>query len=184
LTDRPAGKVKRAALRREAVGDADLTVGPRAQTPAVNLGHLPRLTGYLLRRAQLAVFQDFLRSYAELDIRPGQYAVLTVIEQNPGLKQSQVSVALDIKRANLVALLDSLESRGLAKRVPVASDRRSYALFLTEAGTRLMEKLREINDAHERRVTARIGPGGQAQLLKLLDEVISAVGTPPGDDDA
>jgi DNA-binding MarR family transcriptional regulator len=150
---------------------------------AIDLGRLPQVVGYMLRRAQLAAFQDFLRSYAEAGIRPAQYAVLTVIERNPGLRQSQVSTALGIKRANLVALLDSLESRGLAKRVPVATDRRSYALHLTETGAALMAKLAEINAAHEKRVTAKIGENGRRELLKLLHGVVEAVGPATTDDD-
>jgi DNA-binding MarR family transcriptional regulator len=102
--------------------------------------------------------------------------VLTVIERNPGLRQSQVSAALGIKRANLVALLDSLENRGLAKRTPVATDRRSYALHLTDAGAALMQKLAEINAAHERRVTGKIGEPGRRELLRLLHGIVDAVG--------
>jgi DNA-binding MarR family transcriptional regulator len=163
-------KPKRSARRPEA-NDAS------ADAPAsIDLGALPHVVGYMLRRAQLAVFQDFLRSYAEVDIRPAQYAVLTVIERNPGLRQSQVSAALGIKRANLVALLDSLENRGLAKRTPVATDRRSYALHLTDAGAALMQKLAEINAAHERRVTGKIGEPGRRELLRLLHGIVDAVG--------
>ena len=54
---------------------------------AIDLGRLPQIVGYMLRRAQLAAFHDFMRGYAEADIRPAQYAVLTVIERNPGLRQ-------------------------------------------------------------------------------------------------
>jgi DNA-binding MarR family transcriptional regulator len=165
-------KTKRTPRRAEANGDV-----------AIDLGRLPQVVGYMLRRAQLAAFQDFLRSYAEAEIRPAQYAVLTVIEQNPGLRQSQVSTALGIKRANLVALLDSLENRGLAKRVPVTTDRRSYALHLTEAGVALMVRLAEINAAHERRVTAKIGENGRRELLRLLHGVVDAVGPTHSDED-
>lgn len=174
----PSIKTKR-ALRRTDEND----IAERAADAAIDLGALPNVVGYMLRRAQLAAFQDFLRGYAEVDIRPAQYAVLTVIERNPGLRQSQVSAALGIKRANLVALLDSLELRGLAKRVPVASDRRSYALHLTEEGATLMRKLAEINAAHERRVTGRIGETGRRELLRLLHGIVDAVGSPADDED-
>lgn len=151
--------------------------------PDIDLGPLPNLAGYMLRRAQLAVFQDFWRNFAELDIRPAQYAVLIVIERNPGLRQSQISSALNIKRANLVALLDSLEGRGLAKRVPVVSDRRSYALHLTEQGTALMQKLAEVSAVHEARVGAIIGESGRKELLRLLQGVTDAVGSPTAEDE-
>ncbi len=143
---------------------------------SLNLGELPLLSGYMLRRAQFAAFNDFLRFFDDLGVRPVQYAVLTVIDQNPGLKQSQVSEALGIKRANLVAILDALERRGLARREAVATDRRSYALHLTDKGSDLMDELRKRSEDHERRLAAVIGEDGRRQLLKLLHGVIEAVG--------
>lgn len=149
----------------------------------VSLGPLPGLIGYVMRRAQLAVFQDFMRGFASVDIRPAQYAVLIVIEQNPGLKQSQISTALGIKRANLVPLIDALEERGLATRKSSAGDRRSYALHLTSKGASLMSHLHALRDAHEARVISRIGPGGKAELLRLLGLVFDATATGGGEDD-
>ena len=142
----------------------------------LDLGELPLLSGYMLRRAQFAAFNDFLRYFEDLGVRPVQYAVLTVIDRNPGLKQSQVSEALGIKRANLVAILDALERRGLARREAVATDRRSYALRLTDKGTALMKDLRARSQEHEKRLAATIGEDGRQQLLKLLHGVIEAVG--------
>jgi len=142
----------------------------------LDLGELPLLSGYMLRRAQFAAFNDFLRFFEDLDVRPVQYAVLTVIDRNPGLKQSQVSEALGIKRANLVAILDALERRQLARREAVATDRRSYALRLTDKGSALMKELRARSEAHEKRLASTIGESGRQQLLKLLHGVIEAVG--------
>jgi DNA-binding MarR family transcriptional regulator len=142
----------------------------------LDLGELPLLSGYMLRRAQFAAFNDFLRFFDDLGVRPVQYAVLTVIDRNPGLKQSQVSEALGIKRANLVAILDALERRQLAKREAVVTDRRSYALRLTDKGVALMKDLRERSREHEQRLAATIGEDGRQQLLKLLHGVIEAVG--------
>jgi DNA-binding MarR family transcriptional regulator len=150
----------------------------------LDLGELPLLSGYMLRRAQFAAFNDFLRYFEDLGVRPVQYAVLTVIDRNPGLKQSQVSEALGIKRANLVAILDALERRGLARREAVATDRRSYALRLTDKGSALMKELRARSEAHEKRLAGAIGEDGRQQLLKLLHGVIEAVGPgSEGDED-
>lgn len=147
----------------------------------IDLGDLPALSGYVLRRAQFAAFSDFLKFFADTNIRPVQYAVLTVIDKNPGLKQSRVSEALGIKRANLVAILDALEKRGLARREAVATDRRSYALKLTDKGAALMKELRARAQEHEKRLSANIGEDGRKQLLKLLHGVIEAVG--PGNEE-
>ena len=92
------------------------------------------MVGYALRRAQLAVFDEVIANFAELDLRPAQYSVLVLLGHSPGLKQSEVASALGIQRANFVVLFDGLEHRGLARRSPAPNDRRSYALYLTEAG--------------------------------------------------
>src|SRR5277367_5335571 len=87
-----------------------------AEAPApVDLGPLPALVGYTLRRAQLAVFQDFVETMAALDVRPAQFSVLLLIERNPGVNQTQISEALGIKTANLAVMLNTLEARGFAK---------------------------------------------------------------------
>src|SRR6266850_8219754 len=108
----------------------------------IDLGPLPELIGYVLRRAQLVVFQDFFGAFAPFDIRPALFSVLTVIERNPGLTQSQVAEALGIKRTNFVGMLDTLETRGLTERRQAVRDKRSYALYLTAEGAALMRKLK------------------------------------------
>lgn len=140
---------------------------------SVDLDHLPSLIGYTLRRAQLAVFHDFNRSFAEVDIRPAQYGVLVLIERNPGLKQSALGAALGIKRSNLVVLIDGLEQRGLARRTTAAGDRRSHALYLTDAGAALVRKLRVINAAHEQRLVELIGADRRERLIEMLHALAS-----------
>jgi DNA-binding MarR family transcriptional regulator len=136
----------------------------------VDLGPLPGLIGYVLRRAQLSVFQDFFAAFAPFAIRPAQFSVLTVIERNPGLTQSQVAAALGIKRTNFVGMLDELEKRGLAERRR-ARDKRSYALYLTAEGAALMRKLRPVIKAHESRMVEKVGEDGRATLLALLRDI-------------
>lgn len=138
----------------------------------VSLGLLDNLLGYRLRRAQLAVFQDFLIVMKEFDLRPAQFSVLAIIAANPGLKQSRVSEALGINRANFVALLDELEQRKLARRAPAPGDRRSNALFLTAKGEGfLKDAYRHLLTQHEKRVETVLGSADKQQLLGLLEKL-------------
>lgn len=138
----------------------------------VDLGLLDGLLGYRLRRAQLAVFQDFMTAMKDYDLRPAQFSVLAIIEANPGLKQSRVSEALGINRANFVALLDELEQRKLARRAAAAGDRRSNALYLTPKGESfLKEAYRHLLQQHERRIEAVLGSADKHLLLSLLDRL-------------
>lgn len=145
---------------------------------AVDLGPLPGLIGYALRRAQLLVFQDFHQLFAEADIRPAQFSVLVVLHHNPGLRATQVAAALGIKRTNFVPLFDGLEARGLAERRRVAGDRRASALFLTEAGSGMVARLERLAARHEAKFTARLGVEGRYQLMGLLHRLTEAAFDP------
>ena len=143
---------------------------PEAATPGrgLDFGPLAARLGYVLRRAQLAVFRDFIDAFAAFDVKPAQYSILTIIEHNPGLKQTQICDALGIKRTNLVAMIDELESRGLARREEVPGDRRSHALVLTPAGAELMPKLHDLSDAHEHRLILSLGGARHKEMLRVM----------------
>lgn len=135
-------------------------------------GPLDRRLGYLLRRAQLAVFQDFFASFAGFDVTPAQYAVLTLVEANPGSSQTQVADALGIKPANFVGVVRTLETRGLVRREPVPGNRRSMALSLTGEGARLLSALHAAADAHEGRIADHLG----ADVYDALLEPVARLG--------
>jgi DNA-binding MarR family transcriptional regulator len=135
---------------------------------AADLGGLDRQVGYLLRRAQLAVFADFSASQRGAVTSPGQFSVLAVIGRNPGLSQSQLCEALGIKRANLVAVIDHFESLALVRRDPSATDRRSNRLHLTATGEKALRKALDDQATHEARITRLLGVAGRAALLKQL----------------
>jgi DNA-binding MarR family transcriptional regulator len=155
-------------------------MGQGTRTTDIDLGPLPELIGYVLRRAQLVVFQDFFAAFAPFDISPAQFSVLTVIERNPGLTQSQVAAALGIKRTNFVGLLNELESRDIAERRKVSGDKRSYALYLTAEGSGLMRRLRPVLKAHESRMVAKVGEDRRDQFLALLHDIAEGVSPPNG----
>lgn len=136
--------------------------------PAAEVGPLANMVGYVLRRAQLAVFDEVIASFTELELRPAQFSVLVLLGHSPGLKQSDVANALGIQRANFVVLFDGLERRGLAKRSSAPHDRRSYALYLTESGETILARAKELERQLEARIDAKLGPGGRAQLIDLL----------------
>jgi DNA-binding MarR family transcriptional regulator len=138
---------------------------------ALDVGRLQEHVGYALRRAQLAVFQDFIQTMEKVALRPAQYSVLLVMDTHPGLKQTEIAALLGIKRTNFVALVDELEQRGLAERAPSPTDRRSNALYLTKAGKALLARAEKTVTEHEQRLIGLIGVEGKRQLLGLLSKL-------------
>ena len=121
MAGRNAGAGAEVETRRDPAGPLDMSA-------------LTTIVGYPLRRAQLAVFDDFNRRFAALALTPAQFSTLALIGANPGRKQSEIAGALGIQRPNFVAMMDELERRGLAERLRTPADRRSRALALTPDG--------------------------------------------------
>jgi DNA-binding MarR family transcriptional regulator len=152
-------------------GIGSLEKRARRTDGAVKMTPLSGYVGYALRRAQGVIFADFNQTLAELSLRPGQFAVLLMIDQNPGASQSSVSAALGIQKANFVATIADLEKRGVVRRRKSESDGRTYSLGLTPRGRALLQRAAELQSLHEARVIAQIGKEGRLQLLGLLDRL-------------
>lgn len=139
---------------------------------AVQLGELSGLLGYVLKRAQLKVFEDFLRCVAPLQLTPAQFSVLLLLDNNPGRNQTEIANTLGILRPNFVSLLDSLESRELCTRVRSPNDRRSHILMLTDKGRGTLARAKRlVVTKHEARLAELLGPDGRDLLLSMLTRV-------------
>ncbi|MGD0641929.1 MAG: MarR family transcriptional regulator [Roseiarcus sp.] len=134
----------------------------------LDLSALTEITGYPLRRAQLAVFEDFNKRFAPLGLTPAQYSALVAIGDNPGRRQSEIAGALGIQRPNFVAMMDELERRGLAERLRSDADRRSHALALTQRGSELVARARVVQAEQEGAIADILGPQGRDTLVALL----------------
>jgi DNA-binding MarR family transcriptional regulator len=135
---------------------------------SLEIGVLNDHLGYFIRRLQVWVFQDFIRTLAPVDIRPAQYSVLVVIAANPGLSQSDLADRLGIERARLVRLLDKLDKRGLTQRLPSRTDRRSHALRLTRAGQKSLKRATMLAALHEVKLVEKLGAEQRRSMLNVL----------------
>lgn len=173
--DPPASRAKPGARKTPGRAATPRTKASGKTAPAhrkpVNLGPLAHHTGYLVRRAQLAIFSELINAFSEYDIRLAEYSVLITLNASPGATHADVADALGIKRTNFVGLFNRLEQRELVERRVVPTDGRANALYVTPAGKKLLAKLTQIGDQHEARIRSLIGAEGQQQLLKLLAEV-------------
>jgi DNA-binding MarR family transcriptional regulator len=144
------------------------------ENAALQLGELPELLGYTLKRAQLKIFEDFLRCVAPLKLTPAQFSVLLLLEKNPGRNQTEIANTLGILRPNFVSMLDGLESRGLCERMRSTSDRRSHILLLTAKGHAVLARAKKlVANKHEARLNELLGPLNRAALLSMLAKIAS-----------
>ena len=146
--------------------------GPAAPDgQAVDLGRLAGLLGYRLRRAEVFAFQNFAAHLGADGVSPGQLGVLLLVQANPGSNQTRIGRALGIDRSTLVSIVDTLEARGLVRREPSPTDRRSHALVLSAEGGAFLRAIRPRLDAHEAEIARNLSPAERAQLIDLLQRL-------------
>ena len=139
------------------------------EATALQMGELSELLGYSLKRAQLRVFEDFLRCVAPLQLTPAQFSVLLLLDKNPGRNQTEIANTLGILRPNFVSMLDALESRDLCTRMRSTNDRRSHILVLTDKGRAVLARAKKlVASKHEARLNELLGPTNRAALLEML----------------
>ena len=143
-----------------------------AENAALQMGELAELLGYSLKRAQLKVFEDFLRCVAPLQLTPAQFSVLLLLDRNPGRNQTEIANTLGILRPNFVSMLDALESRDLCARMRSTNDRRSHILVLTDKGRAVLSRAKKlVASKHEARLNALLGPANRVALLDMLSKI-------------
>lgn len=146
--------------------------GTAARQGVVDTSVLALSLGFRVRRAQLAILQDFQEVLGDQGIRQADFSVLSVIAGNSGMKQSDVAETLAIQRANFVAIVDGLERKGLIERRRSEADRRVYFLHLTEAGTKFLESLMPKWREHEEKFIGRLGGSAKRdELIEMLRSI-------------
>lgn len=132
---------------------------------------LRRLTGYRLQRANSAFAARVNKILARFGLRRTTFAALEIVNDMPGLRQSQLAEALAIERPNIVRLIDELERESLLERRAAASDRRAYALRITSRGRELLNRAREAVETLDNLLTSDLTPS-EKQLVHRAIEAI------------
>ena len=137
--------------------------------------------GFMLRRAQLVVFQDFQRRTAGLDLTPAAYSVLVIVDRQPGIRQNRLTEMLAIKPANCVTLINGMEKQSLLVREKVRVSGRAVALNLTDRGRALLAEANRKVGEHLTAMRERLGNEDAVQLLQLLHKLVGSGGDALGD---
>lgn len=125
---------------------------PERDKPTIrplNVGLLPNLLGYNVRRAHMALWRDFNRTVGSAEIRPGVFSLMLLVDENPGVAQIELAMQLAIDKATIVGLIRQLQRQGWIERRRSGSDRRRQDVFLTTLGRHELATLRRDMLEHE-----------------------------------
>lgn len=145
-----------------------------SESRAVDYGTLPDHVGYLLRLAQLRVWEDFYGRMGETGVSPALFSALMLVRANPGIQQSRLGEALGVARSGAMTMTDRLERLGLVERRADPHDRRAYGLFLTPDGERRMAELVARVQQHDMLINQVLSADEHRTLMQLLHKFVAA----------
>ncbi len=155
---------------------------PTDHEPAPEVKPTPQRSGVAFLVAQIgaAAARRFAERIAELDLTPPQTGLLRAIAQHPGSSQRELGARLGLFPSRVVTFVDDLESRGFVRRERSRTDRRQYALHLTDQGQALMSQVRTVARAHESNLCQSLDESERAQLVVLLGRIAEQQGLTSG----
>jgi DNA-binding MarR family transcriptional regulator len=150
-----------------------MTTHPDANAPVTEFA------GQLFFRLWRAAHVRAAEALDTVGLTPALFGLLNVIGAREGAIQQELGAAMGIDRSTMVSLIDQLESAGLAKRRPSATDRRAREITITAKGRRLLERGRRMISATEDEVLGGLTAGERSELISLLRRALeSAPGQP------
>jgi len=128
--------------------------------------------GPLLRNAHRRAAQTFAEALRPLGIEGRHYGVLqNLVRQGPLSQRGLIDLTFSDK-SQMVRTVDDLEARGLAVRRPSPTDRRAYAVEITDEGRALFAQASLVADEVAARLLHRLNEDDQDQLCTLLERLI------------
>lgn len=132
---------------------------------------LTRVAGrptWLLSRANARSQGLLAEAFAAEGVRGYHFRLLAALDQYGPASQADLGRHTGIDRSDVVATLNDLVERRLARRAPDPTDRRRNIVTLTEQGAATLERLDAVLGSVQEAVLAPLTDDEQKTLVRLL----------------
>lgn len=134
---------------------------------------LTRRLGFMLVRASAGMTRLGSETLASLGIDGRHYGVLAVLNELGPVSQQTLADILAVDRSTMVSFVDELERNGYVRRGRNPSDRRAYAIELTDAGAAVQRAATELLEGCELHYLDALSPAERQTLLELLGRLVA-----------
>ena len=131
--------------------------------------------GYLIKQAQAALHAEMARALTAHKVTLSQYAVLTALDQEPGLSNAQLARRAFITPQSMSENLRELEQHGRVVRHRHPDHGRILKAELTEPGRGVLRRCEEAIAGIEDRMLAGLDLDQRRQLTTALHACITAL---------
>jgi|TARA_B110000240_G_scaffold130251_1_gene144611 DNA-binding MarR family transcriptional regulator len=127
------------------------------------------LIGPALRRSTAAVFRHFQSIMSTVDIAPGQFSILLMIRDQPGLTQSALARNARIERSTIGPIIRHLNAIGYIERLENASDGRAFSIRITSRGRSVVKRISPVIEYFESELDKLFSAEQRETLLECLN---------------
>jgi len=131
--------------------------------------------GYLIKRAQTVLHDAMTEALHSLDLTVTQFAVLTALDDEPGLSNADLARRAFVTPQSMHAVLQELERRQLVVRRTHPQHQRVLQAALTEAGRRTLKFAAEAINAVEEQMLRNLSVPSRTKLASSLASCIESL---------
>jgi DNA-binding MarR family transcriptional regulator len=151
---------------------------PHSDAPALHPA-LVRNTGYLISRLGFYAAKRFAERLATVGLTPRMWGAMNMLDHEGDVSQQQLGRAIGMDPSSMVSTIDELEAKGWVQRGRHPTDRRAYALHITEAGRETLTRARRLAGGAQNELLAPLNDAERAQLHDLLLRLATAAAARP-----
>jgi DNA-binding MarR family transcriptional regulator len=131
--------------------------------------------GYLIKRAQTVLHDEMTEALHSLDLTVTQFAVLTALDDEPGLSNADLARRAFVTPQSMHAVLQELERRQLVVRRTHPQHQRVLQAALTEAGRRTLKFAAKAINAVEEQMLRNLSAPSRSKLASSLASCIESL---------
>ena len=135
---------------------------------------LSQSPAHLLRRAQQYAFDLYAKEVGSEELTPRQFTVLSTVDQNEGLSQTDLVRLTGIDRSTLADMISRLLKRDLLARKRTESDARANAVRITPSGRRALRSVGAAVARAEGHILDPLPAGKRSEFMKMLSLIAQA----------
>jgi DNA-binding MarR family transcriptional regulator len=132
---------------------------------------------HLLRRCYQYHGDLFQRETGARDLTKQQFALLSALENNDGVSQTELVEITGIDRSTLAEMVRRMRDRGLLMRERTEDDMRANSVAITFAGRKGVKAAKAAAEKADRGLLDPLPAGERAKFIRLLGIIAAAAGS-------
>jgi DNA-binding MarR family transcriptional regulator len=134
--------------------------------------YLPRFLPYRLTKLAGIVSRSLAPLYSDMfDLTIHEWRIVAILGFEPGLTAREIGPLASLDKVSMSRAIDRLAKAGRLEKKTLAGDRRSAALYLTDAGSAMLAEIIPFAQRYEDRLLEDFSPEEIETLDSLLNRL-------------